>query len=169
MAGFNSGATKRQKMIEAIELEFGEPLRDIVVVMRLQGCSWATIAGSLEISPQTMLDWRKAYGFARPDRSFVVRESNDDEPYKDNLAKGFGYRNFVSLYADLRLSKKWLVRDIAEYLGVHPSTVNDWATESMKEYMYIPTPARVESRSANLEKARAAKMAKHGTLWTHDL
>lgn len=153
----DSGRIRRMNIIKAIEDEFDESLADIVIVMRRQGCSWETIAGALEISPQTLLTWRRTFGFALPDKSFKVIEKRDDSPVKDELARQSGYRDFDDLYADCRLKRQMLVSEVASMLGVHENTLYKWASENMKQYQYIETEARRNSRDENLSKARAVR------------
>lgn len=152
--------------IRALELEFDEPLADIVTGMREQGCNWAVIAGALGVSNQTLITWRREFGFAPTNREKIIEKSRRQ---KNIIAARLGYRNFRALYADLRMTKKMLVRDIAAKMGVHENTLYKWIPENMKGYIYIATPARVASRKKNLAKAREVKRTKYGTLWTGNL
>jgi hypothetical protein len=165
----SAGRKKRDNLIRKIEKEFDEPLADIIIGMRQQGCSWSTIAGALEVGYNTVLSWRKEFGFAPIDSSAHVVEENDRVVYKDRIAQKFGYSNFNSLYFDFREKRKMLVSEIAKEIGVHENTIYKWIPDNMKRYMYVETERRLASRDQNLTKARAAMLERHGTLYTGEL
>lgn len=153
------GEDKTLKMLERIkeiEREFDEPLSDIVIVMRHQGCKWDTIAGALDISYNTLLNWRKKFGFARPMPNFAIHEETcGRKSIKEKLAREHGYNSFRELYQDLRISKGMLVSEIAHKLGVHEDTISQWTPEELKG-IYVFTENKRRTALENFEKARAA-------------
>jgi transposase len=165
----SAGRKKRDNLIRKIEKEFDEPIADIIIGMRQQGCSWGTIAGALGVGYNTVLSWRKEFGFAPIDPSVHVVEEDDRAAYKDRIAQKLGYSNFNSLYFDFRVKRRMLVSEVAREIGVHENTIYKWIPDNMKQYMYIETKRRIVSRDRNLAGARAAMLKKHGTLYTGEL
>lgn len=62
-----------REMRRALEREFDEPLRDIIVTFRQQGNSWRTIAGAMGIGFTTLNRWRKKLGLPI-DRNDICRD-----------------------------------------------------------------------------------------------
>lgn len=55
----NPGRRRRHAIWQAIEREYDEPVRDVLAVLRQQGCSWPTVAGVLGVTCQTVRNWRR--------------------------------------------------------------------------------------------------------------
>ena len=142
-------------MIRAIEEEFDEPLADIVIGMREQGCSWRTIAGALDISILTLRKWRKELGFAPSDGRRILEEGSW---FSDSIVRSLGYRDFTSMYYDLRLSKKMTVKQISDYTGISTRTIEERTPASLKG-MEIKTEKKVAAAKKNLERARGRMKA----------
>jgi hypothetical protein len=151
--GYNKTLEMRRR-IQAIEDEFQEPLDQIIIVMRQQGCNWRTIAGVLEVSYTNLLKWRKKFDFAQPQRSYKRYEEprGAKSPIED-IAKKHGYRSFVALYRDMRLSKKMTVEQVARTIGVSEATIRKWTPKELKDIRYNTEKNAISARK-NLEKAR---------------
>jgi len=101
-----------------IEAEFDEPLREVIVGMREQGCSWSTIAGALGVSRRQVYVWRHDLGI-KDDRRLC------DSPMISKIeraARRLGYKNAGLAITDLRFGGLTLAQT-AEALGVVPRTV----------------------------------------------
>jgi len=128
---------------ERIEAEFGEPLRDVIVVMREQGCTWGTIAGALGVSRSQVYLWRKGLGIEDHRR---LRDAASSRPSKIELAaRRLGYRNAEQAIIDLRFSGHTLV-ETANILGVSPRTVTRHYPPGFSGLVFVQTEAYKESR-----------------------
>lgn len=47
---------------DRIEAEFEEPIKDVIVGLREQGCTWRSIALALEVHYETVKRWRRWLG-----------------------------------------------------------------------------------------------------------
>lgn len=151
--------------IKEVEREFDEPLRDIVIVMRWQGCNWKTIAGVLGMSYTGLLKWRKKFKFARPIPELKrYEEKRGPKSPVDSIAKKHGYKSFDDLYRDMRLSKKMTVEQVSKKIGVTSVTVRKWTPKELKGIRHI-TDAIRSSACRNLELAREHR----NTPWSDDL
>lgn len=146
--------TKRVDIIKKIEAEFDEPLPDIVMGMREQGCNWDTVAGALGITARTLRIWRREIGFAPIDRFNVVIEHRSGERIVDRIARRYGYYNFEDMYRDMRLSRNMTVAQMSKKTGICERTITKWTPPELKG-MEIKTPKKVAAAKRNLAKARA--------------
>ena len=129
--------------IAAIEAEFDEPLRDIIVGMRDQYCTWRTIAGALGVSRSQVYLWRK------------MLDIMDDRRLRDALsarrtkigaaAKRLGYRNTAQAIIDLRMGGHSLT-ETADILGVHVRTVTKHYPSGFSGLVFVRTEKYIESR-----------------------
>lgn len=67
-AGRLADAHARSLRQRRIEAEFGEPLADVITGLRALGYSWATVAGALDITPRTLVTWRRQLGLPTDSR-----------------------------------------------------------------------------------------------------
>ena len=44
---------------QRVEAEFGEPVKDVIVGLREQGCTWRSVALALEVHYETVKRWRQ--------------------------------------------------------------------------------------------------------------
>lgn len=122
----NPGHQRRLERWREIEEEFGEPLADVIQGLRKQdgGNSWRTVAGVLECSLSTLLEWRQALNLPTDQHANVYDPSSTpDLTPTDRKAQALGYDDAVDAVLDLRLRQRLTLREAGDILGVHPVTV----------------------------------------------
>ncbi len=150
--------------VRALELEFDEPLADIVIGMREQACSWKTIAGALGISSRTLRRWRRKIGFSPIDSRNIVRENHFKPRMVDEIARRHGYNDFEDMYRDMRLSKKMTVAQMSEKTKICERTITKWTPRELKG-TEIKTKKKIAAANKNLAKARAVANSTRSSPW----
>jgi len=129
--------------VEEIEAEFDEPLREILIGMREQGCTWGTIAGALGVSRRQVYLWRKELGIEDGRRLY---DAGSLKPAKVEMAaRRLGYQSAEEAIIDLRFGGRTLA-ETAEILGVGPRTVTRHYPAGFAGLVFIKTRRYVESR-----------------------
>ncbi len=129
--------------IAVIEAEFDESLRDVIVGMRVQGCTWRTISGALGVSRSLVYLWRKMLGIV------------DDRRLRDALsvrrtkigpaARRLGYRDAEAAIIDLRMGGHSLL-ETANILGVGIRTITRHYPPGFSGLVFTRTEKYIESR-----------------------
>jgi len=134
---------ERMERREEIEAEFGEPLRDVIVGMREQECTWGTIGGALGVSRSQVYLWRKELGIEDSRRLY---NAGSFGPSKVEMAaRRLGYRSAEVAIIDLRFGGRTLA-ETAEMLGVDPKTVTRHYPPGFAGLVFVKTERYVESR-----------------------
>ena len=167
MASNHSRIHIRASMVSSIEKEFDEPLADIVIGMREQGCNWSTIAGALDISVRTLRRWRRDMDFAPINQCGIVTENRQRAKFVDDVARRHGYDDFVSMYRDMRLSRKMTVAQMSLHTGICERTITKWTPKNLKG-IEIKTEKKVAAAQENLARAREIAYAIKASPWYRD-
>lgn len=130
------------ELVAHIEGEFDEPLRDVILGMREQGCTWRTIAGALGVSRPQVYLWRKALGIVDTRR---LRDALSTWPTRITMAaKELGYRNAAQAIVDLRMSHS--LEETAAILGVAVRTVTRHYPPGFSGTVFTKTEKYIEGR-----------------------
>lgn len=131
------GRERRLQMWAAIEVEFDEPVRDVIAGLREMGNSWRTVAGALEISRSTLQEWRHELGlpFDQHDNVYDPSSTPESTP-TDGKAQALGYANAIDAVLDMRLTQKLTLRQAAYKLDVHPQTIVRYTPERLRGAIY---------------------------------
>ena len=125
--------------IAEIEAEFSEPLRDVIVGMREQGCTWRTIAGALGVSRAQVYLWRRQFGI-KDRRRFYRKRAR-----VDSTAQTLGYRDAQEAIRELRWSGLTL-SEVANLLGCSVRTVTRHYPPGLAGEIFVKTEKYLESR-----------------------
>lgn len=142
----------------AIEAEFGEPLRDVIVGLREQGNSWRTVAGTLDVSLAALQEWRKALGLPL-DTHDKLRDpsSHRHMPKSERRARELGYPSLHEALLDMRVRQRLTIFQIADRLGVHYGTVSAHMPRKIRGKLRNRSPhARAALQRRNRETRRPA-------------
>ena len=134
----------------AIEVEFDEPLRDILSGMREQGASWDTIAGALEVPLATLKRWRQHFGLCD---GRYIRDLRQPRRLSDERAQARGYADLLDGIRDCRLVRRMTWRATANYLSVNVSTLTQRRPEQLRGDYCMSEAGRAVVR-ANVQRAR---------------
>jgi len=150
------------ELVAHIEGEFDEPLRDVILGMREQGCTWRTIAGALGVSRAQVYLWRKELGIVDNRR---LRDALSTRPTQIRIAaKELGYRNVAQAIVDLRMSHS--LEETAAILGVAVRTVTRHYPPGFSGAVFTKTEKYIESRKRTgqmtVERCKRRKRSK----WT---
>ncbi len=122
---FNSN--EQLKRQQAIADEYGESFVEVVMGFRKQGCSWKTIAGTLEVPHSTLKFWRKQLGIG--DNEIIA-----DVPRKSDIRRKaieLGYRNIEAMIIDYWTSGR-MEKELAADLGCMPQSVYRHMPEDLR-------------------------------------
>lgn len=134
----NPGHKRRMKIWAQIEDEFDEPISDVIMGLREQdgGNSWRTVAGCLDVSPQTLLEWRHALGLDvdATDQKYDPSSYKSGKPHNhlDHRAKALGYENAIDAVTEMRLKRGLTIKETAQVLGCHYQTVSLHTPDGIK-------------------------------------
>lgn len=148
------------ELTESIEAEFDEPLKDVIVGMRVQGCTWRTIAGALGVSRTQIYLWRKEFGIEDTRR---LRDAMSTWPTQIKIAaKELGYHSVEQAIVDLRMSHT--LEETAAILGVRERTVTRHYPPGFSGTVFTKTEKYIESRKRTgqmtVERCRRRKRSK---------
>lgn len=147
---------------QALEEEYSEPIRDIIVHFREDGNSWATIAGALGCCQRTLQSWRERLGI--PLEPHVMMRDLEPVCPSEQRARDLGYRNLTHAIRTLR-SEGCALPMVAERLGLHPGTISEHMPEEWKG-VQIFTPAEREKRRDHARRFLGRKHHQSGHIWT---
>jgi hypothetical protein len=116
----------------AIEEEYGEPIRDVILGMRADGYLWRTIAGALGITERQLINWRVCLGLPLDQLDHKVDKEMLHRP-RDKKAQAKGYKDLPDALYDLR-AKRWTRAEIAAHLGLSESTIYVNMPEGLREH-----------------------------------
>lgn len=125
---------QRRRLWAAIEQEYGEPVADVIMGMRGQGCSWRTVAGALGVCRDTIIHWRHALGLPVT-ASRMIREEEPPRP-SDQRAQALGYPSATAAIVDLRIKQRLSLNEVARRLQMHPSTISTHTPAYFKGWRY---------------------------------
>lgn len=148
----NPGHQRRLERWAAIEAEFDEPLADTIQGLREMGNSWRTVAGCLGVSRGTLAEWRRALELPL-DRRCKMRDPSSTPELKpcDLKAMAAGYPSMREAVIDLRLRRGKTLKEAAEIIGCHPSTVYEYTPQELRGVLY--------NRSSHWWEVRRAQCA----------
>jgi len=126
--------------IESIELEFGEPFKEVFLGMRQQGCTLDEIAACFEMSRARLYQFRKQIGLEREARTRFDKKSR-----VDCVARELGYSDASSAILDMRWSGMTVER-VAQILKCDPRTVRRHYPAGLSGEVFIKTPKYFSSR-----------------------
>lgn len=118
----------------AIANEFGESFESIIIGFRQQGCSWATIAGALNVPCGSLKGWISELGLY--DGNYQRELPHAPLEIK---ARKLGYRNVERMLWEYRGSGKML-GELASDLGCHISSLYRYMPEDLRgEWVLDPS------------------------------
>lgn len=133
----NPGHKHRLALWRQIEDEFEEPIADVIIGLREQGNSWRTVAGCLNISLGTLVEWRKVLGMPLGKHDNVYDPSSLPETTPtDRKAQALGYHDATDAVLDMRLKQRLTIREAAEQLGVHYTTITAYTPPELRGTIY---------------------------------
>jgi transposase-like protein len=155
------GLAQHEARVRAIEEEFGESLYEVIAGMRQQGCKWSTIAGSLDVTEQTLQKWRTQLSIPIDPNDKVYEEPRGARDTSLDLAQRHGCKTIAELMYQLRVVQGMTKEEAARHLGVSERSIYTWSPES------------INGHQINTEKHKAASRenAKQATLaspWRND-
>jgi predicted transcriptional regulator len=119
-----------------------DELREVAVQLRREGRTYPEIRDELGVSKSSLSLWLRDVEFPTAEQRTSVRTGTPGEPADEGLLAG------SELARELR-TEGWLLREIAEELGVAPATAYVWCKG-------IPVPSRaVHGRSPEETRAMA--------------
>lgn len=124
---------------DRIENEFDESLRDAVIGLREQRCTWDDIAEILEVSRWQLWHWRQEFSIEDNQRFYRKRAKIDI------VARKLGYPNGQEAIRDMRWSEM-TVEQVAERLGVHRRTVTRHYPPGLAGEIFVRTERYWSSR-----------------------
>jgi hypothetical protein len=95
----------------AIETQFGQPVRALLIEMREQGYSWNSIAEKLDVSPRTLKNWVNKLQLHDGRHSYISNAK----------ARALGYDSIEDAIRDCR--RTMTCRRTAVYLGICCQTI----------------------------------------------
>ena len=108
-----------------------------------------------------------ARGFAPIDRNDIVVEERSRTRIVDDIARRHGYPDFVSMYCDMRLTKKMTVAQMSIRTGICERTITKWTPANLKG-MEIQTEKKMTAVRKNLSKAREISYATKASPWRRE-
>lgn len=137
-------ANWRARKQHQVEVEHdGLPLREVLEGYRRDGVPWKVIAGICEVSDKTLLAWRRALGMPVPDAPVPP----DFEARRERSER------LAAQIAMLRHTHT--VAQVADILGIHPSTVTA-LTPAEDKGRYVQTPEGRARKAASARRRWAA-------------
>lgn len=149
----NPGHKRRVALMQTVEAEFGEPVRDVILGFRRDGHSWNTIAGAMDIAPETLRAWRHHLGLRVDRRLHCPRAGKEFASPADRKARRLGYEDAGDAIRQMRCGDGLTVRQVAARLGVSVSTIVD-RTPAEARVAQSRTPAKIASALRNLERVQ---------------
>lgn len=130
---------KTYRMLE-IEEEFGGDIREIIRDLREVGggSTWRTVAGILDVSRNTLREWRRSLGLGVGRPGSGGRTDPLSYPHGvhtkslEHRAIEAGYESGTDWVLELRLQRSLSCVQAATVLGVHPITVSRYTPEDMR-------------------------------------
>ena len=135
--GANPGHLRRLQRWREIEDEFDEPIAETIMGLREQGNTWRTVAGCLNVSLSTLLEWRQVLGLpiSMHEQKYDPSSLPESTP-TDKKAQALGYKNARDAVFDMRLGQKLTLKQAAIKLGVHPHTIMRYTSLELRGSIY---------------------------------
>jgi len=131
------GRERRLKLWAEIEIEFGEPVADVIMGLRQQGNSWRTVAGALDIALSTLKEWRRELGLPLDQHDNVYDPSSmPDYTPTDRKAQAMGYQDATDAVLDMRLKQGLTIKQVADRMGCHYCTVTSYTPLRLRGEIY---------------------------------
>lgn len=150
----------------AIEEEFGEPVRDIILGMRADGHLWSTIAGALGTTERNLIYWRPLLGIPLEPR--VMRRDLEllGPRKRDVAAQAKGFANLEDAIRELR-AKQWTYEMIGAHLGLCKATIYLAVPAELRGVQMFP-PERIEKLREHAKRVFAGKRGHKNHPWRGD-
>ena len=149
----------------AIEAEYGEPIRDIILGMRADGYLWQTIAGALDITERNLIYWRELLGIPLEPHN-MKRDKELMVLPRDKKAQAKGYANLEDAIRELR-SQQWTYKMIGAHLGLCKHTICKAMPEELRGVQMFP-PERIEKLREHAKRVFAGKRGRRSHPWRGD-
>ena len=134
------------KKWRALEEEYGEPIRDIIMGFRSDGLTWRTIAGILEVCEKTLISWRDRLGIPLEPTNRLIDEALRPTAPSDRAAQALGYRDMADALRDMRVRQRLTMAECAARLGVCLATVNERTPDELRGLWFLSEEGRRERR-----------------------
>jgi len=150
----------------AIEDEFGEPIRDIILGMRADGYLWKTIAGALGITERQLITWRGLLGIPLNVRDHKVDIELMGPRKRDVKAQAKGYRDLEDAIRELR-SQQWTYEMIGAHLGLCKHTIYKAVPDELRGVQMFP-PERMAKLREHAKRVFAGTRGSQRHPWRDD-
>jgi len=150
----------------AIEEEYGEPIRDIILGMRGDGYLWKTIAGALGTTERNLITWRGLLGLPLNVRDHKVDVELMGPRKRDVVAQAKGYKDLEDAIRELR-AKQWTYEMIGAHLGLCKHTIYKAVPEELRGVQMFP-PERMAKLREHAKRVFAGKRGSQRHPWRDD-
>ena len=121
------------KRWQAIEAEYGEPVRDVVQGFRDMGLKWDTVAEILGVTTSTLWAWRLQLGMrvSRRNPVYYDEDYRTQRSYSDRMARAAGFESMADAIRAMHMRGTPKIK-MARRLGVDVSTVKKHTPHELK-------------------------------------